>query len=506
MAVSDETEKMMDVPHRLDSMTMVVRVAKVVPQLVLAFVAIVASKGLTDLPLMGLLFLPAFILLGGIGAALHWWHFTYRLEADEMRIQRGLLSRHGRSIPYHRIQDVNIEQAFLPRLFGLAEVRLETGSGDGDDATLKYVSFGEAERLRTLLRGLRDHAKGQATSSILADVPGAGGAKAEDDAGDSPPIFAMALPRVLIAGLFNFSLVVFAVIGTVISQLSSFGSLWSAAESFLFRLDLENAIWTLGLASGTMLAVMASVAVAILGLVSGLVTTLLREYGFRLDRTATGFRRRRGLLTLSDMAMPKPRIQAAVILTDPLRQYFGWYVLKFQSLARDSKDESDHMVAPLADRDEILRILAEADIGWSADWAAMTCVSPALHRLSMAIALPLLAVAIFVSAALAGPDFAFLLVALPLVYASSWLRWYRHRYALQDGQINVSQGLWKKRLTILPLAKVQSADLHDSFFLRRFGLAGLRIGVAGGAARSPLSIGPVPIDEARNLQEALVRH
>ena len=40
----------------------------------------------------------------------------------------------------------------------------------------------------------------------------------------------------------------------------------------------------------------------------GVVRTVLRDFGFRLDRTGNGLRRRRGLLTKTDVSLPARRI------------------------------------------------------------------------------------------------------------------------------------------------------------------------------------------------------
>ena len=88
----------------------------------------------------------------------------------------------------------------------------------------------------------------------------------------------------------------------------------------------------------------------------------MREYRFRLDRSGVGLRRRRGLLTLTDVTLPIRRVQAAIIGTGPLREAFGWSELKLQSLARDEATKGDHVVAPLADDAEVAAIIGE--IGW----------------------------------------------------------------------------------------------------------------------------------------------
>ena len=59
---------------------------------------------------------------------LSWRRFAYGVGAREIVIESGILSRNRRSIPFDRVQDVDIERGPLHRLFGLAKVRIETGT------------------------------------------------------------------------------------------------------------------------------------------------------------------------------------------------------------------------------------------------------------------------------------------------------------------------------------------------------------------------------------------
>ena len=45
-------------------------------------------------------------MIGGV--FLHWRRFEYRVDVNEIRIDSGILSRTHRSIPFDRIQDVDI--------------------------------------------------------------------------------------------------------------------------------------------------------------------------------------------------------------------------------------------------------------------------------------------------------------------------------------------------------------------------------------------------------------
>ena len=73
-------------------------------------------------------------------------------------------------------------------------------------------------------------------------------------------------------------------------------------------------------------------------------------------------RRRRGLLTLTDVTIPVERVQAVVLGTGAIRARRGWHDLRLVSLATESAKESHHMVAPLAQLDEIWPIAREAGL------------------------------------------------------------------------------------------------------------------------------------------------
>src|SRR5690606_2931745 len=131
-------------------------------------------------------------------------------------------SRHARAVPYDRVQDVSLEQKLLPRLFGLAEVRFETGAGGKDEISLAYLSLEEADRLRELVRERKAEA-------IAADEGASDAAITEVEAA-APVLFAMDERRILTFGLFEFSLVIFAV-------------LLGAAQQFEFLLPFEPWDW-----------------------------------------------------------------------------------------------------------------------------------------------------------------------------------------------------------------------------------------------------------------------
>ncbi len=430
-----------------------------------------------------------FVILSVGSLLLKWLKLEYRVGADELRIDSGFLNRTSRAIPFDRVTDVDLEQGPLHRLFGLARVRLETGASAGaksEDGVLDAIALDRAETLRDHIRSRR----------------GISAAPVEDEV-EPPPLFAMDRRRVAIAGLFNFSLAVLAglfgltqTMGNVIGFDPFRRAFWiDIVSRFEPARDLM-------LAHQYLAAVAGSILLIILGAATGIVRTALREHGFRLDRTVTGLRRRRGLATLTDVTIPARRVQAAIIGSGPVRRAFGWRALKLQSLAMDGA-KGDHVVAPIAHPDEAATILAS--LGWPAapdadQWRALARG----YFTSAAALFAGLGVIAFAASSLVGP---FALFGPPLLAVAAfgrWLEWRHARYAWSGEILFVEHGWWRQKRIILPAAKVQSVELTESYWTRRFGFCTLRLGVAGGGGFAGHLVPALPRASAENLRHQLL--
>ena len=423
-------------------------------------------------------------------AALHWRNFSYRVGSREIRINSGLLNRNHRSIPFDRIQDVTVEQGPLARALGLARVRFETGGSAGakeDDGSLAAITLQRAGEIRDLVRARRGLAPASAGAEITAE---------------EAPVFAMDLKRVLLEGVFNFSL---AVLGGLVGLTQTMGDtmgfdpfndrFWEgmfAAGTPIGDFIRQNAIFT---------ALAGALVLILIGLGTGILRALLRDYGFRLDRTANGLRRRRGLLTVTDVVLPAKRTQAAVIATGPVRDRFGWSELRFQSLAKEEGGKRDHVVAPLANDHEVGTVLNA--IGWpppqATDWRRVSRAY-VLAFLSALLPVALVAAFLLLFAPLQGT---LVSIGLAAVVATRWLAWRRYAYALDGDRLLVRSGWWRRRVKILPIRNVQSVDYQQSFIARPFGTANLAIGVAGGGLEGH-GIKALPSETARRLREQLL--
>ncbi len=467
------------------------------PQLVFPMVAAIFGVRKADNPVLIPIVIAVVLLFSLFFRWLAWLRFQYFVGAHDIRVEKGILNRTARSIPYERIQDVSIEQKPLARMMGLGEVKFETGGGDGDDAKLSFVTLEEANRLRTLILSR----KAGIAVAASADTP----APVDEDA---HPIFVMDGQRVFVFGLYSFSLVIFAVLGGLAQQFDfllpfdfwDFKHWIGLAEERGVSVSQINGV---GVFAQLILAFGAITSLIFIGFATGVVRTILREHGFRLDQTAKGSRRRRGLFTLTDVIMPTHRVQAAVVQTGPFRKRRGWHSLKFVSLAQDSKQEANYVAAPFATLDEVWRIAIAAAIaapdgdermqrGVATYWLTQLLFIVPVLLTAMA------ALVIFADAPIGRTTLLLLLLLLPVAFF--WLDWRQYRFGLDDRQLYVRRGWWRQQMTISPQVKVQSVEIAQGPLSRRQGLASLRFGIAGGT----MEMIALPLSTAVAIRDAVM--
>jgi len=487
-------------PHwqRLHSATLALAVVRLGPRTLnflpgLAVIGI-AGKWIYVIPALGV-----FLALSLAVAWAHLLRFRYAVGADELVIESGVLSRQHRTIPFDRIQDVSIEQGLVARVIGIAKVGFETGAGGKEnDASLDAVGLGAAQALRTTIRAHRSVPA--AAVPVATDAPEALAEPAEDRL-----LFAMNPRRLLVAGLFNFSLAALAIVG---------GAMQFFDNLLPFKFNIFNPVDWIRVAEGYGLdtwllahrwiaGIGAAISLLFIGFASGVATMVFANWNFRLTREPRALRRTRGLTTRTDVAVPVKRVQAAILVTGWFRKRFGWHELRLQSLASDGEKEKDHQIVPFGQLAEIDPVLAEIAIrrpGDAQPWQHshhIVALGPAIGATCATIGG---GIALFM-----GNTVGWLgIVAAPLIaLVALWAARY-HLWADFGDLVAIRRGWWKPKMTLLPHASVQSVDLKTDFLLRPLGLATLVFGVPGGSSLASHEIPAIPLDAAQQLRTRIL--
>jgi putative membrane protein len=403
--------------------------------------------------------------------------YRYRFDPSELVIRTGIIFRNERHVPYGRIQNVDAVRTIWHRALGVADVRVETGSGNEAEATLSVVSMDAYEEIRRHVF--------EAAGRAAEPLPSPG----EGTAGD---VLLHLPPRELaICGIIRGRGAI--VIGTV------FGLMW---ESGLFdRLiaatfgagttsrgvlrQLLRAIVGLGGApvARILLTVAAFALVLLLIRLLSVAWAFVTLHNFTLARDGDKLRSEYGLLTRVTATIPVHRIQTVTIQEGVLHRLFGRVTVRVETAGGDG-DESlaqRQVLAPVIRRDALHQLLTAVlpDLPGEIAWQP---VHPrGVRRAFVESAVAGVALSVMLVALLEW--WTLLLFALLLGWAAlnarltiKWLGW-----ALHDQVVLCRSGWSWRQTTIAPYGKLQVIELRESPFDRRHGMA--RVGADTAGAR-----------------------
>jgi len=456
-------------PQRLNPLTILIKALSSLPSTLFALPLLFAWTREDSLPLGLLVGLTLLLAAAAMTFSwLSWRAFTYQILPDQLVIQRGILFRTRRSIPVSRIQDVSIRQRPLARLFGLAEVRIETGGGEADEGQLNSVSLAEAYRLREVIRSLR--------AGEIADMNREAEARTLPAPEPEPELqlFKMELPRLLYSGLFRFSLVWIAAIFVGLQYLDQ--AMGSDYDRWIEMIDVAEQ----EVKSRFNLLALAGVAAAVigLGLLAGVVRTVLQNFDFTLTHNDARFRYRRGLLTRNEVVVARRQIQLGLVERGAVAGRLGWNTLKVQTLGGSDQVTGRQELVPFATAEELAPIIARTGLP-RFEQSGLTYVSR-LHIVGGLLGLVILGSIILLVSLIAYPPAGLLLLAMPFLLAVALFRSRFHRYGLTPASLQVSRGVLSQRDWTVPYGNIQAITVLRGPLQRLLGLATLRIDTAGG--------------------------
>lgn len=360
------------------------------------------------------------LVAGAVFGTASWVRTKYWIEADELRIDTGVVSRQSRRIRVDRLQGIDIVQPFVARLLGLAELRMDAAGGGAKEGSLAFLTLTEAHALRDTLLARRD-----AVREHRAGGPAPGGA---DGPGPTPDV--APAPARVVARLD---------LGTLLL------SLLLSPETVLFTLT------AVAIGVGFVFVDQAGGIAIVVPALGGFVLAQFRKLSAFYDFTVTtndgastaGLQVRRGLFERNAQTVNLARVQGVVVSEPLMWRSLGWARLDVSvaggsSLEEDGKPSSS-TVMPVASRAEVLALarvlLAEAG---SPDPDAVVLTSPP-ERARWA--------------------------------APVWRRYLSG--GVGEHLVVGRHGLLTRRTHVVAHARVQSLRLHQGPWQRRLGLADL---------------------------------
>ena len=444
------------------------------------------------------------------GAVLTQLTYRYSIGTTQLSVRSGLLERQWREIPFSRIHNINLRQNLLHRLFGVAELKLESAGSKTPEADMKVLPLAQALALEQLIRQHGRSAATAPTSATTIATPNTPPA-ADAPAATEPPLLALGSVDLLRMGLLSNRgmLVVLAAIGAL-NQLVPEDAFRNAAKAQARQWLGEAEKQTLQqLSLAEWLAIAAGVIVLAMLLTRALsvVLAFVQYHGFELRRQGARLTQERGLLSRQRASVGSHRIQAWTVRQPWLHGCFGLRQIRVDIAAGNAgshEQASFRELVPIIDTargDALLQQLAPS-LGWPlTDWQPVGRRHLWRAMLPSLLVLPALCA---LGQRFAGPGaWAGLLLWLPFLLG----HWRAFGFAAWhvDGQMAaVRGGAWGRWWRMAELAKVQTVSLHRSPLDRLCGTARLRLDTAGKAAGAPpLDLCYLPLAQAQALLERL---
>jgi putative membrane protein len=284
--------------------------------------AIVQNEGLRSELRLAVLGLFGVFAAGVLLGALSWWFTKYQLTGDALRMDSGFLFRRTRIIRFDRIQAIDVAQPFVPRLFGMAELRMEVAGGSSGDGRLSYLTLDHARQLRNILL------------SVTAVQNRRGATETAEEPIDRP-LLTVPTQRLLGATLVS---------STVLGSVGGLVWLLAATTVLNYRIGMFAAIPLL------------------LGVFQPIWKQVIGNHGFTLTESSMGLRTKRGLLEVQRQTVPPGRVQGLLISEPLLWRRLGWSRVELDIAGVIGSADGDDVTTgtqllPVGTREEVAGVL-----------------------------------------------------------------------------------------------------------------------------------------------------
>lgn len=414
-----------------------------------------------------------FFGLAAWGTILHWATLRYRVSEGRLEVQTGLLNRQVRVISPDRIQNIELVRNVFQRVFGLVEVRIETASGTEVEGLLSALSVGEAEAL----------------------VESLGKGRAREETEDA------ALPSIVENGLLDL-----VRHGATAGRLGAIAVLLGVATEWIQVSD-PNDVEQWGGVLGT-LGLIALVVAAFSGaFVLGIGSAVVRHHGFRLIRRGASLVATEGLFTTRQVELPLAKVQQVTVSEPVLRRMLGFGSVHIETAAaREGQGGIAHAeaMAPYVEAPEFPRVVRAALPDLDADLSELASTLEPPHHRALYRSLAVATTRGLILGGLATWWFgiwgAIGFGLVPLGWVTGWLDHKYQGWLVTDRAVIARRGWWSRATTLLDRNKLQSLQVTQGPFLRNYGLAVLRVRVAGSSVVLPV----LSWDQAVDLQATLL--
>ena len=439
----------------------------------------------------------------------------YIVRDGELVVTEGFIFRRVRTVPVRRIQNMDLVQSLIHRIFKVAEVKIETASGSEAEATLRVLTLEQIKALRNEIFGKKQIAQNAAGQSRVGNtalghptnelqseqfasesLPSGEAAFSVSDVATNQPRSHVQTPSQSIlkiptswlvkAGLCsNRGLILVGVAIGALAQVEP----WEYIDFNWINNNLPGFLKQAPRGQQTIVTIIAiAIAVLIFLRVFGVAWYILRFSGYQLSRFGEDLRISCGLFTKVSATVPRRRIQFISIHRPFFYRYFGLAAIKIETAggaAIQSEDAAASVArswfVPAIPYEKVNQVLSELRPGFSWDESQQIWQSPSKKTFARLSRFSLIgSILVTVTGTIINLTYGYIPGILLLLYSTymAYRKSQSMRYARTDFGVAFRSGILYRKLSLTFFERFQTIKLEQSLFDRRWKMAKLSVDTA----------------------------
>uniref|UniRef100_UPI004049C8F0 PH domain-containing protein n=1 Tax=Flavobacterium sp. TaxID=239 RepID=UPI004049C8F0 len=402
-----------------------------------------------------------------------YYYFTFQIDykSKELIIQKGFLKKSKISIQLHKIQQINLNQNLLHKVFQLYEINVDTAGSGKKEVEIKAVSSYIANQLKQTIERLNE----TETINILADEEAI---QSVDDKSIKIGFFTL-----IKTGITSRYVETFGWLFLVLNTLWENGKQINIAE----RIDTNSIEKYLNFNSLLFSVIIGFVFIFVLIILINLVRTIVRFFDFSITRTKHSLLLTYGLITTRNTIINPIKVQLIKISQNYFQEKLDIRNLRIEqasSEANSKEKKKDRIEVPGCSEVVKNQIL---DFIYNKEFTNSEVYIPSVRkfwiRFIFMIVLPII---IVLSVNTVAPfllwNKLYLFISLYFVIGtlSCWRLYKNYKLIVTPDFILVQSGFWDIDTAIIEPYKIQAIQTNQLFWQKRLNIGSVYLYTAGG--------------------------
>ena len=411
----------------------------------------------------------AIVLFVGVTSWLQYQRFRFHIQGGELILQKGVFVKENLTIPLERIQTVNLQQNLIQQILGITGVKIDTAGSGKEELVIKALKKTDATELQSSLKSM----KKPTNSSEALEI--------------TDPLVSNQKEKVLVELNFTKLLIVGATENHLKSGLIAFAIIWGYATQFSdvigseYLNSLESEVESNLVRAGWLALVLLVLAFAVASVLTSFGRVILRHFQLKAILSDEAFQVKAGLLKRNEHTIPLNKIQILQWEDNFLRRKVGFESLRiFQGRSEENPNSKRTIEVPACFKGQYERVMST--LYPALDENQLEIFKPDVHHRRI-----LTILFGFIFALLAGLLSAtnpFLAIApfVAFVISFFWIKKYVKYLSIgkSDDFVVIEKGVLSRKKIIVENHRIQGVEFEQSIFMKRRGLAHIKIYTAAG--------------------------